>query len=917
MYVVLQERPDRLLVQLPNRLVVVAQELHTAPVVSVQAVVKTGSIYEQQHVGAGLSHFLEHLVSGGSTENRTEQENNAILGHIGAAINASTGLDSVRYYINTTSDFSSEAVDLLSDWLQWCRVDQVEFDRERDVIQREFEMGQGDPNRIFWKLTQQARFATHPARHPTIGYLDEFLKITRDQVYDFYKLMYVPNNMVFVVAGDIDKRQVVNQVARLWADSQPGKLPRLSFPEEPAVTEPRQVSPGTADIARVKLRLVWPGTRLGGAGDYALDLLAIILGQGESSRLVRTVRDEQRVANQIEAYNLSFAWGEGFFGIDAELVDAHAGEDEDTLSDDQVIAMAKQLILMQVHRLGTEGITGQELARAKRQVIANVVYSGQTAEAVASRLGRNLVDMGDPDYLDHYAQRITSVTANQVMAAANHFLSPGRMITISLLPAAGEQIQPLRRPVLADGFDGLEQLPVELDNAQLVERIRTMINLRQGESSATVSEPVQQFVMPNGLRLLVGRSTLVPAVAVQMYQAGGLLADEPGLEGLNKCVARMRTRGTTTRSAQQIAQLVDGLGASLATDSGYNSSFTSAVCLKEDLPQVLELFADVVLNPTFPDGQWQIMRPRLLADIDRQSDSWYGQLHRHFRKSYFGDFPWAYMTHGRRQTTEELKAEDLAKYYRQRISAEESVLAVFGDIDPKQVAEQIQALFGRMPRSPMVPFELRLPTEPEPVVRQVHTNKPLSAVQIGFGPGLTRHNKDYAAAQVLTRVLSRFPAGRLDRALRGSGEGLVYAVWCSQMTGLAPGYIGIVFNASPGKTTKALERTAEVVQRIRNELVDEQTLADAKAAVLTREFFSLQSNSQRAKKVALDEIYGLASNESKQFMEQVRQLDAPLLQVIAQTYLRNPVTVVLAHQRLPGDKLEAATQPLKQAVHGP
>ncbi|MDP6058379.1 MAG: pitrilysin family protein, partial [Pirellulaceae bacterium] len=278
-YQVLQERPDRLLVELPNRLLVIAQELQTAPVVSAQVWIKTGSIYEQDNAGAGLSHFLEHLVSGGTTKNRSEAESNAILGSIGAQTNAGTGLSTVQYYVNTTAAHAAEAIELLSDWMQHSVISGDEFHRERDVIQREFQMGQGDPRRVLWKLTQTARYRFHPARYPTIGYLDEFLRIGRDEIYEFYRLMYVPNNMVFVVVGAIDKQQIVDQIARLWADSKPGDLPDLKFPIEPPLVEARHLA-GTADIKKSRLRLAWPGTRLGADGDYALDLLGVVLGQG-------------------------------------------------------------------------------------------------------------------------------------------------------------------------------------------------------------------------------------------------------------------------------------------------------------------------------------------------------------------------------------------------------------------------------------------------------------------------------------------------------------------------------------------------------------------------------------------------------------------------------------------------------------
>jgi zinc protease len=206
------------------------------------------------------------------------------------------------------------------------------------------------------------RYRAHPARHPTIGYVDEFKKITRDEVYDFYRRMYVPNNMLFVIAGDVDRKAVVDQVAKLWKDAQPRDLPELSFPIEPPPDSPREAH-GVASIQSPRLRLAWPSTRANTPGDYELDLLAGVLGGGEASRLQRGVRDRDQAVTEVESYNSSFSWGEGFFGIDADVT-----------SD---VEAAKTKILAEVRRVLDQGIGAEELATAKRQVIAAIALSGR------------------------------------------------------------------------------------------------------------------------------------------------------------------------------------------------------------------------------------------------------------------------------------------------------------------------------------------------------------------------------------------------------------------------------------------------------------------------------------------------------------------------------------------------------------
>jgi zinc protease len=898
-YAVLQSKPDRLMVELPNRLIVIAQEIRTAPVVSAQVWIKTGSIYEQEHVGAGLSHFLEHLLSGGTTTTRSEEDANKILGKIGARTNAATSLQQVYYYINTTRPYAADAVGLLSDWMQNSIITEPEYKREQEVIQREFEMGQGEPDRIFWKMMMMARYSAHPARHPTIGYLDEFLKISRAEIQDFYKRMYVPNNMVFVVAGDIDKQAVIDQVARLWKDAKPGELPKLSFPTEPAIEKPIE-STGVADVRRPRVRISWPGTRLGGDGDFALDLLGSILGHGESSRLVRTVRDEQRLVNSISAYNFSVTWGEGYFGIDADVAVAPpaAGTDPGAAVD-AAIAKARESILAEVERIKKDGVTPAELARAKRQTIAQVVFSAQTAEDMADRLARDVISTGDPDYLQRYAEAVQKVTADEIKAAASKFLVPQRTITLKLMPSAGNPPPQLTRP--KDDIDPktLKPQPFDLDNRELIKLIRARGNEAQAAASAAAAEPVKAYTLSNGLKLLVGRSTTVPAVAIELYHEGGLLADAPGKEGVANAAWAMLIKGTRTRTAQQIATQIEDLGAALGGSVGNNVQFTKASCLKDDWKTVLELLADITLNPTFPEDEWTNFQRRLVAAIDRQADTWDGELGLRFRENFFKGHAWQTRPIGRSEVVAALKAADLAAYHRQSLGADQAVLCVFGDVNPDEVAKKAEELFKAMPAKAPVAFKPVAATYPAGGTLEFPTRKQTTAVCYGFGPGVARTDPDFAAIQVMLRVINNFPVGWLDQALRGSQPALVYAVGAYQQTGVIPGYIAFLFNCKAADTDEAIKRTNAVIQRIRAESIDEATLARAKAAVLTGEFFGKQSNSDRATEAALNELYGLPADESEKFLAAVQATDAKKVQAMAVKYLKAPMVVVIKEQAAP------------------
>ncbi len=189
---------------------------------------------------------------------------------------------------------------------------------------------------------------------------------------------------------------------------------------------------------------------------------------------------------------------------------------------------------------------------------------------------------------------------------------------------------------------------------------------------------------------------------------------------------------------------------------------------------------------------------------------------------------------------------------------------------------------------------------------QFKTNKPLAAVEMGFGPGVTRQSPDFAAVRVLEEVLGSFPTGRLAHALRGEGPGLVYAVGAGSFTGIVPGYLAVTFNTTAQQVPEAIRRSIAVIEDAKATAVDDATLDHAKASVMTQEFMGRQSNKDRAMNAALNELYGLGQDEPARFVHAVKELDAPTLQAVAQLYLRNPVVVVLTHQPLPDDVVRAA-----------
>ncbi|MEM0915345.1 MAG: pitrilysin family protein, partial [Planctomycetota bacterium] len=764
--------------------------------------------------------------------------------------------------------------------------------------QREFDMGSGDPGRIFWKLTQQARFTAHPARHPTIGYLDEFMDVSRDEIIDFYHRMYPPNNVVFVVAGDIDPKAVVDQVAELWADAEPRELPEVSLPIEPELTEPVTVT-GSADVQRTRLRMVFPGVKLGAEHDYALDLLSAVLGQGQSSRLVQDLRDERGWVTSIDAYNWSASWGEGFFGVDAELSDDFQPLDGIAASspEEARLLSVERVVHDQLERVKTQPVTEAELDRVRRQVKSRIAQAGQSAASVASSLASDIISHHDPDYSQKYLAAIDAITPAELMAAADAIIDFNQQITVVLNPLGEDgEVTTMDRDDDVDPAS-LPAERVDLDNAALVGDLRAALAQADADAEAVATDEPVRFTLDNGLRVILQRSSVVPAAAIDLYWVGGLLADTPGQEGVASASAAMLTRGFAGRSNSDIAAQVESLGASLRSGGGNNTSFIQASALAEDLDTVLGLVADAATEPDFPADEWARLQPRIVAGIEARADRWSTEYGDHFRRAYYGGTTWETAPTGDASVVASLTPDDLAAFHRATLDPEQAVLAIVGDIDPDALRETIVDRFSHIAGDAAIAIGSSPKHDSAQLI--VHpTEKPLAAVVIGLGPGITRDDPDYVPLQVLSNMLSAFPSGFLQQALRGEGPGLVYASGGYMTTGLRDGNYNILFNTSAEQAPEALRRVMAVVDRVKAGDFTDAQIAGAKARFLNDELAGKQANSARATNLALDELYHVSDSGGQALLDRVQAVTADELQRVAQAHFNDPIVVAISQDPL-------------------
>src|SRR4051812_7420593 len=223
---------------LPNGVTLIVKPDRSAALASVQVWVKTGSIHEGANLGAGLSHFLEHMLFKGTTR-RAGREISATVQAHGGYINAYTTFDRTVYYIDLPSEHAGVAIDILADAVLNSTLPADEVTKEREVILREIAMTKDDPDNRLWDALFSTAFREHPFRQPIIGHRDVFSAVTRDDLYSYYRARYVPNNLVVVIVGDIDLEKTRAAVAEHFGAAPRARLAPVLVPTEPLQLAPR------------------------------------------------------------------------------------------------------------------------------------------------------------------------------------------------------------------------------------------------------------------------------------------------------------------------------------------------------------------------------------------------------------------------------------------------------------------------------------------------------------------------------------------------------------------------------------------------------------------------------------------------------------------------------------------------------
>ena len=840
---------------LPNGLTVLIQEDRSAPVVAIVTYVKAG-YFDETDQENGLAHALEHMFFKG-TEKRGVGDIAKETKASGGYINAHTIYDNTTYYTVLPSTGFAKGLEIQADAFANSTIDARELSKEMEVIIQEAKRKSDNPSAIATETLYELLHDAHRMRRWRIGREPGLRAFTRDLMNNFYRNFYRPGNTILSISGDVDPADALRRITDLYGGLVSGDPARTPGPPEPK-HEGFRYRELAGDIAQSQLVLGWrtPGTL--DPDTAILDAAASVLATGRASRLYRAVR-EKKLVSSITAYDYT-PTELGVFVVHAE-------------TEPETTAEAARVIWDQMHQLRVGEIEEDELVRVRRIFEARWVRRFETAEGRANYLAE-WEALGGWQLGDEYFKRFMSASADDIQRVARKYLSEERAAALiyrpETAPIVAQDAADMKR-ILGEG--GSERLPAIPRHARAAPPEGKIAKLEKEEAGVFVFRADE-------VPVLVRRKPGTPMANIGIYIVGGAVEEEPGQAGLTLLTARSMLKGTTTRSAAQIAEDSEMLGGSISASAGSDSFGWSISVPTTRLAEALELLGDVILRPTIPDDAFETERTVALSNVAMLRDDMYRYPMRLASSVAFAKHPYGMPAMGTDESLRAITAEQAREWHKTRVLESAVVIGVVADANPKEVADLVARELGtlQLQKDPKV----GKPRWPKSVkIAAESRDKAQTAIALAF-PAPPRNDESRFAASLIATVASGL-GGRFFDELRDK-QSLAYTVQAAvserRLAGMFLSYIA----TSPEKEGVARAGLLAEFAKLREQLVSEEEMTRAKEYVVGSHAISQESGGAQLGEMLDAWMLGEGLHELPEYDARIRAVTADQMRDVARKH---------------------------------
>lgn len=816
---------------LPNGFEVILVEDHRLPLVAFNLWVHAGPRNESRGQ-TGFAHLFEHLMFAGSRHVPRGEFDKFVDAAGGTDSNGSTNFDRTNYFFTLPSNQLALGLWLKSDMLGWMidEVDSVALANQQDVVRNERRQSfENRPYGIVEEAMYQALYPEgHPYRAAVIGSHADIQSIQLADVKAFARTYYRPNNATLVLAGDFDPREAKALVQKYFGSLKAGPKPPEVKVAMPEITKERRLVV-TDRIELSRLNLAWHTPSMFAPGDAELDVAAHVLGGGKASRLYGLLVRDKQLAQSVEVSQGSQSLSSVF---NIEIV-ARPGASLDEI---------ERLVDAEVARLATTPPLEAELAQARSVIQTQLLQRMERVTTLADLVNQYNQMAGDPGFVGKDLARYATTTPAAVSATVARWLQKDRRVVVHAVP--GEKVLAPEVPT--------PPMPTKAARNER-ESLNAAEPWRNKPPGATKAKPLtlpaaQSFTLANGLTVIHSPKPGLPLVSASLVVRAGQGANPTDRPGLATFVAAMLPEGTATRSAQQVAETLAGLGATMHAQAGAEESRVDFSGLKASAREGLALMADVVQNPAFATAEVDRKRSQLLAALAQtreQPDELAGVV---ASRVLFGDgHPLAPASLGTEASLKAIDSAALRSFWQGQYRPERSALVVAGDLTEAELRALVEPLFGAWkPAGEAAPVQPLPPARPV-AARTVLVDQP-GAPQTALAvvaPGPRAGVPDAASIKVMNAALGGLFTSRINNQLR-EVKGYTYGIFSGYGMGRERGQFSIRGSVRTDVTGVALvdlwkeiqgmrakPMGAAELQRVRNaQLLSLPGLFDTNAAVV-------------------------------------------------------------------------------------
>jgi len=659
---------------LPNGLTLLVHEDHKAPIVAVNVWYHVGSKNEKPGK-SGFAHLFEHLMFNGS-ENFNDDYFQA-LERIGATdLNGTTNSDRTNYFQNVPVSALEQVLFLESDRMGYLlgAIDQDKLDEQRGVVKNEKRQKEDQPYGRQGELLTKAMYPKgHPYSWTVIGEMEDLNAASLEDVQDWFKAYYGAANAVLAVAGDVDPDAVYQKVLKYFGSIPSG--PTIVRPEIDIPKRHRDTYQVYEDrVPETRILFAWNTPQFGHREDIHFDLVSAILTNGKNSRLYKKMVYEDQIASSVVSYQSSKEIASNFIA----RVNVKPGMDAD---------MVREVLETEIERFIQDGPTEEELIRVKSAYFANFIKGLERVGGfggISDILASNETYFGDASYYKTVLGYVEEATAEDVKATAQKWLTQGKHIL---------ECKPFPNYSVEETIVDRSKLP-ELGV--------------QKNSQFPILERTQ---LSNGLNLVLAKRKGVPTVVMNLMFDAGYKTDYLSSPGTAALAMNLMDEGTKELTSLEVNEKLQLLGASLYTYSSQDNSNVYLNTLKQSLDPSLDLFADIIQNPAFPEKEFDRLKAEQINNIKKEKSQPISMALRVMNKFLYGpDHPYAnpYTGTGYEATVAKLTREDILKFYSTWIRPNNATLVVTGDVELDELKSKLEKSLGKWKKSdiPKISFEV-------------------------------------------------------------------------------------------------------------------------------------------------------------------------------------------------------------------